>query len=1001
MTRPFRAALALIVVVVLLRGGATAAGGPGTASPDLAAVMRRVHFAFRPEATGFTGGHTTYDLEVTRQGEIAFTPYLSGVGAGAALQLTTRSIRRGRVELQRSDRSARVTADGSLVIGRGAVVERWRNSDEGAEQSWRFTRRPRGEGPLVVRVALAGEEPAGLTPRGHHFLDPRTGLGACYGSARWIDAQGRATPVEARLERGEIVLEVASGVIEGSAYPAVLDPIVSPEHGMDVPVAVPPPVPTEHPAIASDGTGFFATWVDSRTSQAVVFGTRIDAGGQVLDPAGIQISETAGFSSFGRRIVAVASGGASYLVAWVGPGSPVAGIAAARVSAAGAVLDPGGFAVSSTASSHMAPAVGWNGTSFLVAWRSGSSDGSGDGAIEGVRVSPAGAVLDATPIAIADEGPLGFLEDPAVASDGADFLVAWAAEGPGAVEARRVSGAGAILDPTAIVLASPRARAPAVTFGGGEYQAAWLDGRNGGVSQFTSEVFASRLSPGGAILDIGGIRVSPAGAATWWPTVASVGTLHLVAWGDVASGEIQAVRMSGGSLVDAAPFSVSGATTRTAWRASSAASGSGFLVAWELLGEGERSTEVRAARVTAGGAVLDAGGFAVVTPSNWQVRPALAASAATTLVVWEDYRLSGWEISGVRVAPDGSVLDPLGIHISGGVGGNHAVAAASSSSDGGFLVAWVHHGPVAEVRGARLDASGTVLNPGGVIVSSGIVDNPAVASNGVEYLVVWEDGRNTGEALRPDVFGARITAGGVVLDPSGIPIALASLPTTFKQRPAVASDGTTFLAVWESWTSGARVEGARISAAGAVSASTLISDGSTPQEVNPAVAFGKRSPGIHGKAVSPGGPPVYLVVWQKSLGMGTLTGLGGARVSRSGTLVDATSLTVAGAPALFALTFDGGLFLVPWIDKPALNLPAPPPGPPLHLATVGIDGGVSDAGILLTSLSAFPSYLDLGVASGGAGQSLAAYSVLDLGSGFGGRRVRARLLTTTDLWGGP
>src|SRR6266511_3194472 len=127
----------------------------------------------------------------------------------------------------------------------------------------------------------------------------------------------------------------------------------------------------------------------------------------------------------------------------------------------------------------------------------------------------------------------------------------------------------------------------------------------------------------------------------------------------------------------------------------------------------------------------------------------------------------------------------------------------------------------------------------------------------------------------------------------------------------------------------------------------------------------------------------------------------GAREARTGTLVDATSLAVTGAPALFALTFDGGLFLVPWIDKPTVNLPAPPAGAPLHLATVRVDGTVADTGILLTSLSAHPSYLDLAVASNGTGQSLAAYSVLDLGAGFGGRRVRARLLTTTDLWGGP
>jgi hypothetical protein len=67
---------------------------------------------------------------------------------------------------------------------------------------------------------------------------------------------------------------------------------------------------------------------------------------------------------------------------------------------------------------------------------------------------------------------------------------------------------------------------------------------------------------------------------------------------------------------------------------------------------------------------------------------------------------------------------------------------------------------------------------------------PQVAFGGGVFLVVWHDFRNGGDA---DIYGARVTPEGKVLDPEGIPIAARPRNQNF---PALCGNGRDFLVVW-------------------------------------------------------------------------------------------------------------------------------------------------------------------------------------------------------------
>ncbi|MBN1420218.1 MAG: hypothetical protein JXP34_15670 [Planctomycetes bacterium] len=123
---------------------------------------------------------------------------------------------------------------------------------------------------------------------------------------------------------------------------------------------------------------------------------------------------------------------------------------------------------------------------------------------------------------------------------------------------------------------------------------------------------------------------------------------------------------------------------------------------------------------------------------------------------------------------------------------------AAAFGGGVYLVVWREgwhgKGGSARIRAARVSPDGKLLDRQSSEIApapAGVQERPRVAFGGGAFLVVWQDFRNGKDY---DILAARITLEGRVLDRE--PIAVAAGPRN-QVLPDVASDGKSFLVVWQ------------------------------------------------------------------------------------------------------------------------------------------------------------------------------------------------------------
>jgi hypothetical protein len=283
--------------------------------------------------------------------------------------------------------------------------------------------------------------------------------------------------------------------------------------------------------------------------------------------------------------------------------------------------------------------------------------------------------------------------------------------------------------------------APAGAFDGERWFAAWTDGRYGNF-----DIFGTRVARNGEALDRAGIPISPTYAADRNPQVAWTSDHFLIVWsseigifsarydrdgvflgsglsvpptegpvttggrwmawrGDSAlvawswqragtAGELLVALLDRDGIMKTAPALLR--NRRPASGVSIASDDSGFLVAWEESDFG--TTELKTARVSAGGQVESVQSIASFPSRTFESNPAIAVSGSSRLLVWSDGDLRGIHL--------GSAGEPLGAPIT--IMDAPASKIGWASSD---LIA-VEGGWLAGVSGAAFGES-----PGGLVAS--------------------------------------------------------------------------------------------------------------------------------------------------------------------------------------------------------------------------------------------------------------------------------------------
>jgi len=679
-------------------------------------------------------------------------------------------------------------------------------------------------------------------------------------------------------------------------------------------------------SIAFDGINYLIVWEDRRFSFFDIFGARVNQSGKILDPAGIAISTAADWQDY----PSVAFGGTNYLVVWGDRRNDNSDIYGARINQYGVVLDPDGIAISTAEGIQGRPAVAFDGTNYLVVWedlRSGS-----DYDIYCARVTQNGAVLDTSGITVSKAAYDQAY--PFVAFDGSNYLIVWEDERSYPpiyfdIYGSRVSQSGVVLDTNGIAISKNphNQQRPSVAFDGTNFLVVWEDTRNNN----SFDIYGSRVNQAGIVIDSAGIPISTASDWEIEPSVAFDGTNYLVVWEDIFDGIFGSRINQSGVILDTNGIAI--LTSETSAHPSVAFDGTNYLVAWDDWSN-DFCCDIGGGRVTQTGRVLDTTGILISTAAHpqyypsaafdsrnfffvWQDRrndgafdiygirvnesgnvlepysfpistaqnaqrfPSVAFDGSNYLIVWEDYRndRDTSEIWGARVTQDGIILDTNGFFISTAGGDSwYPIPPSVVFGETAFLVVWEDHriDLSGAIYGARVNREGVVLDPNGICISAlaDIQECPTVAYDGINYFVVWEDGRNG----YPDIYGARVTQTGIVLDQNGI---LISGAVSYQRNPSVAFDGTNYLVVWADSRNNiyGEIYGARVNQAGGVlDPNGILISGTVDAQEYPSVAFD----GVN-----------YLVVWQnRRSGYDDIYDIYGTKINPSGVVINSFPVSI-------------------------------------------------------------------------------------------------------------
>lgn len=441
----------------------------------------------------------------------------------------------------------------------------------------------------------------------------------------------------------------------------------------------------------------------------------------------------------------------------------------------------------------------------------------------------------------------------------------------------RISPTGEIIDKKAIVIskAAGAQTDPAVAWNGRQYLVVWMDRR-----EQLPHIYCARVQPDGEVLDKQGILLSGTNGSQAYPDVASDGSSWLVVWQQqlTSSFDIYGIKVNS----DGTTSRIYGLATgqgdedypSVAWN------GSVYLLVWrDNRNQSTTGTDIYGCRVGKNGIGLP--GTVIIScdlagtsgAAGNQLAPQVCAFGSTFMVAWQDYREGASRIYASRVSATPAVLDKGGIRIPDSTNGQEYPNIAYNGSK--ILITW-RETDYLRVRGCRLNTSGSVLDPNGRSISQGAANQSGTAAcgSGGAFIVGWA-------TLNPgisDVLVTPVSDGGIASNPAGI---VASLALDDQRDYAVAYNGSEYVVVWSQVQSGgSHILGARISHSGELL---------TPNPISLTLAYsGTQSQ----PAISWNGSH-YLLVWTADSGTGL--DIKGCRLRTDLSPIDSTPITICAA----------------------------------------------------------------------------------------------------------
>ena len=309
-----------------------------------------------------------------------------------------------------------------------------------------------------------------------------------------------------------------------------------------------------------------------------------------------------------------------------------------------------------------------------------------------------------------------------------------------------------------------------------------------------------------------------------FPELAFGPDTFLVVWQDMRSGlpnteDVYAARVTlQGEVLEPHGISIAVKTGAIKFIRQPTWDGENWFVHW-MTDSSNGDVWLMGARMTRAGVVLDPEGKRLLNYYGHQFNQGAAYDGQNHFVVWYDTRQSGGGpgLYGARITRDLVTLDPNGILLWSGPAGMAEVAFDGRN----YCVVWPEYSDPQHPRilTGRVRPEGVVLDTLPIDVfprDTGVVflNAPDIAFGDSVFLIVacWD-------SLGYDnIFGARISPQGVLLDSTAIPVSRPVSFQTMRWQPRVSFNGSFFQVVWyrEQEPLHQVVEGARVEPSGLV-----------------------------------------------------------------------------------------------------------------------------------------------------------------------------------------